>query len=105
MQIQPNEARADARTRPLEILCPSPEADEIAREVCGAPHAAAPQSGESRRPARALPPPGRPLEQIMRAFREQRRIEQEEGPGALVIETVLAARGPGSLAADLARDA
>lgn len=46
-------------------------------------------------------PKGRSLEEVMRAFREQVRLTQEEGTPGAVIRQILAKSGPGSLTADL----
>lgn len=102
MPIHSNGSPTEAPSRPLEVLCPSPVAEAKVSASSEASREEAREAAALSRPARVNRPPGRPLEQVMRAFHEQRRLEREEGESAGVIEAVLAARGPGSLAADLA---
>ncbi len=103
MQVESNEAHLSTPLRRIEVLCAPPRAEESERATSDTTGRSGANAGGQPAPApRVIHPPGARLDDIMRAFREQRRLAQQEGESAGVIETVLARRGKGSLAADLA---
>ncbi len=103
MSTQSHETHLSAAARPVEVPCTPAQTDDTERETNERPSRnGAREAGEPTPAPRTIRPPGARLDDVMGAFREQRRLEQAEGPCAGVIETVLARRGTGSLAADLA---
>lgn len=104
MQVESNDAPLSAASRRIEVLCAPPRAEESERPTSDPTAGSGAKGGGQPAPAlEVIHPPGARLDDVMRAFREQRRLAQREGESAGVIETVLARRGKGSLAADLAR--
>lgn len=87
---------------PAQVLCEPVESLPAAN-----PDAAGSNSADldprARSANRTPNPPGQSLDAIMRAFRQQRRLTQEEGSSSVVIRQILAKDGPGSLLSDLSQ--
>lgn len=91
-----------APANPAEVFCAPPcaaPAPETELPAASGHRAAARDAAANRAPG----PPGRALDEVMRAFREERRLAQAEGEPSAVISQILARVGNGSLAADLAK--
>gem|GEM_PF-4740780 len=100
--IKTNHAGAPtiAPAAPAEILCaPSETASPDHSDDPAAVGAA--RNSRAQAIGRATHPPGRSLEEVMRAFREQRRITKAEGQAGAVIAHIVARTGQGSLLSDL----
>ncbi len=90
-----------ATSAPTEVHCapPAPPADSPT-----VPSAtAAPDERSGDQTARPVKAPGRSLDAVMEAFRQQRRLTQAQGSPAAVIADIVARTGCGSLLADLKR--
>jgi len=91
-----------APAQPAQVLCTPVESMPADHAHAAGSSSAAPEppaSGAGRTPN----PPGRSVDEVMRAFREQRRLAKEEGSPSVVIRHILAKAGPGSLLSDLAQ--
>lgn len=89
-----------APVAPAEILCaPSETAPPDHPDHPPAPGATRDAKAAATR--RTTHPPGRSLDEVMRAFREQRRITKTEGQAGAVIAHIVAQTGQGSLLSDL----
>lgn len=99
--VRANHRHAVAPSAPAEVHCAPtpPSADGSALPSPGP----APGERSGDQPARPVNAPGRSLDAIMQAFRQQRRLTQAQGSPAAVIADILSRTGGGSLLADLKR--